>query len=331
MSGGIVADLCAARVGAGDVDAAADAFARAHGPLHDLARELADHDRALAGRLHEAKQQAESALQASSDDRQLIGLRDVQMRFFHLGDQATADPQALITTTATFLPVPGKEPEGDSPSPILLENPQAAGVYEATVDLPRAGFYGVAVATEIDGERLAGTASFQVHDEHQVPAVGDQAPRSENLTLDSDVPPAAIDSRAGTDGDIPDPHLHDTTIAEAIEADRPSVIVLSTPVYCVSRFCGPITDAVAELTDTYADRADTYADRAAFIHVEVWRDFDPGQLNDTAAEWIQTPDGGNEPWVFLTDGDGRIAARWDNVLDRAHLEQLVRDLPAATS
>lgn len=257
-----------------------------------------------------------------TDDRQLIGLGEVQMRFFHLGDQTTADPEPLTTTTATFLPVPGKEPEGDSPNPILLEDPQAAGVYETTVDLPRTGFYGVAVAAEIDGERLVGTASFQVHDEHQVPAVGDQAPRSDNLTLDSDVPPAAIDSRAGTDGDIPDPHLHDTTIAEAIEADRPAVVVFSTPVYCVSRFCGPITDAVAELVDTYADRA-------AFIHVEVWRDFDAGQLNGTAAEWIQTPDGGNEPWVFLIDGDGRIAARWDNVLDRAHLEQLLDDLPAA--
>lgn len=71
VDGAVVTDLCAARVGGGDVDATADAFARAHGPLHDLARELADHDRALAGRLHEAKQQAEAALQASPDDRRL--------------------------------------------------------------------------------------------------------------------------------------------------------------------------------------------------------------------------------------------------------------------
>lgn len=259
-----------------------------------------------------------------TDDRQLIGFGEVEMRFCHLGDDATADPEPISTTTASFLPVPGKEPQGNVTTPAVLDDPQAAGVYETVVDLPRAGFYGVAVAAQLDGERVGGTASFQVHDAHQVPAVGDQAPRSDNLTLDSDVPPAAIDSRAGTDGEIPDQHLHDTTIAEAIEAGRPAVVVFSTPVYCVSRFCGPITDAIADLADTYGDRAD-------FIHIEVWRDFDAGELNDTATEWIQTSDGGNEPWVFLIGADGTIRARWDNVLDRVHLEQLVGDLPAGTS
>ncbi len=256
-------------------------------------------------------------------DRQLIGHGEVDMRFFDLGDEATSDPQVLATTTASFLPVPGKEPQGESPTPTILDDPQAAGVYQTRVDLPHAGFYGVAVAAEVDGERLVGTASFQVHEDQQVPAAGEQAPRTDNLTVHSDTPPAAIDSRAATEGEIPDRHLHETTIADTIAAGRPAVVVFSTPVYCVSRFCGPITDAVADL-------ADTYNDRAAFIHIEVWRDFDAGELNDAAAEWIQTSDGGNEPWVFLIDADGNIAARWDNVLDREDLERRLNDLPAAS-
>ena len=256
-----------------------------------------------------------------TDDRQVIGFGQVQMGFFYLGEEdAGGQPEPLSRATATFLPVPGKEPKGDSTGPVPLDDPQTAGVYETTVDLARPGFYGVAVSAEIDGERRSGTASFQVAEQHQVPAVGDPAPATTNLTVDSDAPPAAIDSRAATDGDIPDPHLHDTSVADAIDQNRPVVVVLSTPVYCVSRFCGPITETIADLANAYNERVE-------FVHLEVWRDFDAGELNAAAAEWIQTPEGGNEPWVFLIGADGRIAARWDNVLDRADLEQRLDTLP----
>lgn len=72
----LVAELCTARASVGDIQAAADTFARAHGSLHDLARELADHDRARAGRLHEAKQRVEAALRATpSPDAQVLTVR----------------------------------------------------------------------------------------------------------------------------------------------------------------------------------------------------------------------------------------------------------------
>lgn len=76
IDGSLVAELCTAHASVGDIQAAADAFARAHGPLHDLARELADHDRARAGRLHEAKQRVEAALRATpSPDTQELTVR----------------------------------------------------------------------------------------------------------------------------------------------------------------------------------------------------------------------------------------------------------------
>ncbi len=43
-------------------------------------------------------------------------------------------------------------------------------------------------------------------------------------------------------------------------------MVFATPVFCVSRFCGPVTEMVEEL-------AHRYDDRAVFIHVEIWKDF----------------------------------------------------------
>lgn len=153
-----------------------------------------------------------------------------------------------------------------------------------------------------------------------VPSVGDPAPTVDNQTVDSEGRTVAIDSRAqGEDGEVPDPHLHDTTIATALDQGRPIVVVVSTPTYCVSQFCGPITQTIGELADRYGDAAE-------FIHLEVWRDFDAGDLNDAAAAWIQTEQGGNEPWVFLVGADSTIQARWDNVLDEAELVEALDGL-----
>jgi peroxiredoxin len=99
------------------------------------------------------------------------------------------------------------------------------------------------------------------------------------------------------------------------------VVVVSTPTYCVSQFCGPITETVEGLADEYGDVAE-------FVHLEVWEDFNENVLNDAAAAWIQTESGGGEPWTFLVGADGRIAARWDNVLDADELRDLLEELPA---
>ena len=114
-----------------------------------------------------------------------------------------------------------------------------------------------------------------------------------------------------------------TSIAELLDAERPFVVVVSTPVYCVSQFCGPITDRVAEL-------ADQYGDRAGFVHLEVWKDFDANELNDAAKAWIYDPEtGGNEPWVFLVGADGTVQARWDNVLDDEALVSMLDEQPTS--
>ena len=99
-------------------------------------------------------------------------------------------------------------------------------------------------------------------------------------------------------------------------------MVFSTPVYCVSRFCGPVTDVVAELAADYGDRAD-------FIHVEIYRDFEANEVNQAARDWLMTADGDlREPWTFLIGADGRIAASWDTIVTRGEIEPLLEALPA---
>ena len=249
---------------------------------------------------------------------------EVRMRFFFLGeDRDQGAPKLVTETTASFLPLPGEEDEPVPPTPTAAAGTDARGVYRVeAMTFDRHGFWEVEVTAELaDGRVLAGRGAFEVLPEPLVPAPEDVAPRTENLTVESKgVSQEAIDSRAATEGRIPDPELHETTIADALRAGRSVLAVFSTPVYCVSKFCGPVTDMVAEL-------AGEYGDRATFIHVEVWKDFQGLVANEAAAEWLLLDDGSlQEPFVFLIDADGRIVARWDNVATRQEIEPWLKQL-----
>jgi hypothetical protein len=255
-----------------------------------------------------------------------IAFGEATFELGYLGDEPSGEAELLGTETARFLPVLGLEPEGEeTEQATVLVGRAGTGVYEAFVDLEEPGFYGLRVSLELeDGTTRQGQATFSVLPEPQVHDVGDEAPRSENLTIADveagDAPAVAVDSRAqGEDAEVPDPHLHDSTIAGSLDAGTPVVAILSTPTYCVSTFCGPLTSELATVATEYEGVAD-------FVHIEVWRDFEAQELNEAAQEWIQTESGGNEPWVFLVDGDGIIQGRWDNVLDiedlRSRLEAL---------
>lgn len=254
-------------------------------------------------------------------DREVVLGGEIEMRFFYLGEDGTAASPEPVTdnVTGVFLPVPGKDPDTPLDEATVVAPADAAGVYEATVDFDQPGFYGLAVRVPLaDGSTQQANANFQVAAEHEVPTVGDPAPDAANRTVDGDWDPVAIDSRTqGEDAEVPDPELHTVRIPEALQDDsRPLVVVVSTPTYCVSQFCGPITETVAGLAETHGDRAD-------FVHLEVWEDFENTVLNNAAAAWIQTEDGGAEPWVFYVAPDGTIEARWDNVLDEAELVGLL--------
>lgn len=168
-----------------------------------------------------------------------------------------------------------------------------------------AGFWSVTVTGTIDDQPIDVSAAFKVASFHHIADAGDPAPLTANLLPgDPEAPPKAVDSRAEDDGTVPDPELHQLTVAEAVAKRLPTVVVISTPVFCVSRFCGPITDAVSRL-------AGGYDGQASFVHIEVWRDFEANAINRGAAEWIYPDKNVDpfEPWVFLIDSNGAIAQR----------------------
>jgi hypothetical protein len=255
-------------------------------------------------------------------DQRLISFGSVDFAFSYVGTaqdpvQAERGPSAV----AVYVPTPGTPslPGG----PVVTLPSEARGVYQAEdVTFDRAGFWQVDVTANVDGmgvERARTT--FPVLDDAEYPAPGDGALETENLTMRStDAPLAAIDSRAESTGEVPDPELHRWTIARAIERGRPALVVFSTPVYCVSQFCGPVTDVVQDL-------ASRYDDRAVFIHVEIYRDYQNQEINRAAADWLFRNGNLTEPWLFLIGPDGTILDRWPTLFREEEVEAALEALP----
>ena len=225
-------------------------------------------------------------------------------------------------TEASFIPLPGSDTNGGA-GPTFEAPVYARGVYGTKpISFDQPGFWEVTVNAVVDGTAFTATALFEVEPEPLVPIPGEPAPRTvQPLPGDPAVEPGAIESRTEFGGELPDPILHRMTIADAISAGRPVMVVIATPVFCVSQFCGPITDEVQRLAERHSDEVE-------FVHLEVWQDFEEFIVNPAALEWIAPKDQseGAEPWVFLVDEDGIIVNRWDNVASVAELEEGLAEL-----
>ena len=123
-------------------------------------------------------------------DQRQIGWGRVKMRFAYLGtesNQLTGD--VVSEADAEYLPIPGsigEPPPEPKDGPTFVAGAQGRGVYAGEVDFNQAGFWGVIVEASIDGgEPQEGRAAFQVLDKHRYPAVGEDAPKTENLTISS--------------------------------------------------------------------------------------------------------------------------------------------------
>jgi len=258
------------------------------------------------------------------NDGRLVSFGTVRFTFSYLGTaSATASGSPSPPVTARYVPTPGTTAGGSTTQ--VTEPSKARGIFEADdVRFDRAGYWRVAVTAQVQGLGIEhATAAFAVQQTPSLPAPGQKALPTDNLTIRSKgVPKSAIDSRAVVDGKIPDPELHEWTIAQAMKQHRPIVVVFATPLYCQSQFCGPETDAIAALWRQYKDRA-------VFIHVEIWKDYNaqPQVINKAAADWLFRNGDLTEPWVYLIGSNGVIQDRWSSLFDPAQLAAELRTLP----
>ena len=192
------------------------------------------------------------------------------------------------------------------------------GVFTARLMFDRAGEWGIgAVVADADGTERKASARVRVKEASATPALGTAAPRSISKTL------ADVDGfeQLTTDFEA-DEELYAMTIAEALDADKPLLVVFSTPAYCQTATCGPQLEVIKELKEEYADRMN-------FIHIEVYDnpheiegDLSRAVISPTAEEWGLP----SEPWTFIVDRDGVIRAKFEAFTTREELEAALVDV-----
>ncbi len=163
------------------------------------------------------------------------------------------------------------------------------------------------------GEAVQAIGNVEVVREGSAPQIDDRVPASATPTLAS----AGGDAALITTRVPPDESLLRSSVREALKAHSPFVVTFATPKFCASRTCGPVVDVVEEVARRFE------GSRVRFIHVEVYEGNDPAQgYNRWMREWrLRT-----EPWTFVVDSRGRIAARFEGVVSVAELEEAVRQL-----
>ena len=191
------------------------------------------------------------------------------------------------------------------------------GVYIANVTFDQStAMYVRVTGTLADGTPLtARTSNFPVQPQSLTPALGSPAPRSDNPTTADVSDITLIDS-----SDPARPEMHALSIAQAIDTGKPVVIAFATPAFCQSRICGPTMEVMDELYSKYGEAA-------AFVHVEPYdltalRQQGQFQLAPAAAEW-RLP---SEPWVFVLDRQGRVAAKFEGVVTVEDVEAALAGL-----
>jgi hypothetical protein len=199
------------------------------------------------------------------------------------------------------------EPHSHQPGAVPHDHLDATDLYVTHVDLPATGRYWVVVTPE--GEDIQGVGSIEVSSQSATPALGAKAPRSDNPTL-ADAPAEAI-----TTASPPDTELLRDSIAGALDAHEPFVVVFATPKYCESRTCGPTVETVD------AVRRDLISSPVRWIHVEIYEDNDPAKGTN---EWVKQWNLPSEPWVFVVDEKGVIRAKFEGAVSKDELEQAVR-------
>lgn len=245
-----------------------------------------------------------SDLAVGANQRFLVGLiddknrpvtdADLQLQFFKVVDQTRAQARSE--------PVPA--PFRGSPE--LVDR----GLYVARATFDEPGSWGVeARITRPDGTQRALRLSFEVRAQSLTPAIGTRAPASQTPTAADATGAERICSARPVD------EFHRLSIAQALQAKQPLVVLFATPAFCTSRTCGPALEVVQSVVAQHSGRLNT-------VHVEIYKGGQPPDMEPTLAEW-KLP---SEPWLFLVDASGNVADKFEGGITAEEIGPAVAQL-----
>ena len=99
---------------------------------------------------------------------------------------------------------------------------------------------------------------------------------------------------------------------------EPIVLLFATPQFCQSRVCGPVVDVTEQVKQEYGGKA-------AFIHMEIYNDNDPGKGVRPQVRAFNLP---SEPWLFTVDGRGVISSAIEGAFGPELLTEAVKKVGA---
>jgi hypothetical protein len=222
----------------------------------------------------------------------------------------------VLTVESYRLP---EGPTGDAVGPIGVEEARfyefpfgTRGIYSVALEFDRAGDWSVRVSfPSPEGEFVTTEFAFEVAEATHAPDIGAAAPPSETRTLATTGSLAKLST-----GTEPDAALYRLSIADALEADRPLVVVFASPAFCTNALCGPQVEVIGDLAADYEGRAN-------FIHVDLYEN--PHEIQGDLSRAVRTPileEWGitTDEWTFVIDADGRVAARFEAFVTQQELE-----------
>lgn len=223
-----------------------------------------------------------------------------------------ADPQLKEAVTAHFLAWP---PEGSGRG-VFVADVEFDVAGDATRQHP--GLWELKVsATDSGGAPVEATTAVRVAAVPATPAIGTPAPRSETPTSDQ------VDDLAKISSDPdPDPQFYQLSVADALDVEKPLVVLFSTPAFCVSATCGPQLEVLQNLREQYEGRVN-------FIHVEVFKDPHLIEGNRFAAKKVPAVDEWglpSEPWTFIVDQEGLVQAKFEQFTPESLLDETLSSL-----
>jgi hypothetical protein len=172
------------------------------------------------------------------------------------------------------------------------DDPNAASVvYSTEIDFPSDGEWRVAAVIK-EGDQLTATLlpSAIVGNYSRIPKAGQQAP-----LIHTPTPEDVGGDLSKLTTRIPPDTQNRVDYADAL-GKEPIILLFATPQFCQSRVCGPVVDVAEQLKQLYGDKA-------AFIHMEIFEDNDPGKGPNEQVRAFHLP---TEPWLFAIEKDGTI-------------------------
>lgn len=202
-----------------------------------------------------------------------------------------------------------------APEASFRQWPVGGGIFTTSATYDSAGIWDfTATITNTDGSTTEAEATTLVKDVSATPSIGSVAPviaTKTGTTLDE---LALISSDAN-----PIPELYAVSFDDALSLGRPIVITISTPAWCTSQTCGPQVTTVNEVRQNHVADAE-------FIHVEIFDN--PAEMRETGdplsgveSEAVKPWNIPSEPWTFVIDSDGLVAAKFEAYTTADEIEE----------